>query len=643
MTSQYADHTPPTENTATSSPSSSTFRRSLNLSQGASALLGRRFSRTSTQQPTSPRTDTTSTSMSPAASSSSSSTNNVSVHVRIVPSIENPRRSLIFDVVDREIKAGTVVKIGRFTDRSVTANHISFKSKVVSRTHCEIWVDLDGKLYLRDTKSSSGTFVNHVRLSTANQESRPTQVHDGDIVQLGVDYQGGLEEMYRAVKMRFELNRTPPQQANGAYSMSAFNNLRSIMANSSGIAAESGIAAASQQLVANNKSSSCEAHQEHDTDNIEECCICLYALAPLQALFVAPCSHSYHFKCIRPLLESYPGFQCPICRTYSDLEASVAVEAEEVMEKYGLKPKTNQVAAAAASDDEGQQQTPALPAASSAQDCVRSMSQMTTSMDDDQPAAQSPPDSHHDVQPTTTPYNPDIQSSSGDHYPLAIISSNQTSQDIQDEEHHDEDEEEEVLEEQDDGAASPVERRSTFVFDEHAQHTHQHGNNADQPSNNTTNNTTGNNTRRYSERRLSANNLVDKLKMAFSSEKRKSAHIPTSHHSNNNNNSAALRKQRQRASAIIPISYSNFWRRDDSDEDNSEEDFTSLDDRPHLQHPTMTTDAGSSSSSHASPSSSPPQRTSLLTRTLSAHSNNGAPPLADIVEETQHPSAVRVD
>lgn len=255
--------------------------------------------------------------MSPAVSSSSSSSmnNNTSVHVRIVPSIENPRRSLIFDVVDREIKAGTVVKIGRFTDRSVTANHISFKSKVVSRTHCEIWVDLDGKLYLRDTKSSSGTFLNHVRLSTANQESRPTQVHDGDIVQLGVDYQGGLEEMYRAVKMRFEINRTSPQQANSAYSMSAFNNLRTIMANSSGIAAESGIAAASQQQqqhqVANIKSS-CEssAHQEHDAD-IEECCICLYALAPFQALFVAPCSHSYHFKCIRPLLESYPAFNVP--------------------------------------------------------------------------------------------------------------------------------------------------------------------------------------------------------------------------------------------------------------------------------------------------------------------------------------------
>ncbi|KAI8136882.1 SMAD/FHA domain-containing protein, partial [Fennellomyces sp. T-0311] len=227
-----------------------------------------------------------------------------SMHVRIVPSIDNPRRSLIFDVVDRQLKAGTVVKIGRFTDRSITNNHISFKSKVVSRTHCEIWLDAeDGKLYIRDTKSSSGTFVNHSRLSGANQESRPVEIHDGDIVQLGVDYQGGVEEMYRAVKMRFELNRRPQQLFNS----STF-----------------------KQLV----------QKEEDEDHghsVDECCICLYAMAPFQALFVAPCCHTYHFKCIRPLLESYPGFQCPLCRTYSDLEASVEEEQHQVAE--GPRPE----------------------------------------------------------------------------------------------------------------------------------------------------------------------------------------------------------------------------------------------------------------------------------------------------------------
>lgn len=79
---------------------------------------------------------------------------------------------------------------------------------------------------------------------------------------------------------------------------------------------------------------------DDDMPEVDECCICLYALAPFQALFVAPCSHSFHFMCIRSLLNSYPGFQCPICRSYSDLEASVALEPEEVMAKYGLRCKS---------------------------------------------------------------------------------------------------------------------------------------------------------------------------------------------------------------------------------------------------------------------------------------------------------------
>ncbi|KAI9322365.1 SMAD/FHA domain-containing protein, partial [Dichotomocladium elegans] len=288
-------------------------RRSLHLSQG---LLGRRFSRTlnrghSSSEPTS---------IPPASSE-------ISLHVRIVPSIDNPRRSLIFDVIDREIKVGTVVKIGRFTDRTYAGNHISFKSKVVSRTHCEIWVDADSKLYIRDTKSSSGTFLNHVRLGLANQESPPAEIHDGDIIQLGVDYQGGLEEMYRSVKMRFELNSGQGRPA--TYNMAAFQQLRNITSGGKSpplpLSSPDSLALPDQQQLDTHHVSIPQQLPE-----VDECCICLYALAPVQALFVAPCSHCYHFKCIRPLLESYPGFQCPICRGYSDLEASVAIEPEEV-------------------------------------------------------------------------------------------------------------------------------------------------------------------------------------------------------------------------------------------------------------------------------------------------------------------------
>ncbi|KAG2028359.1 SMAD/FHA domain-containing protein, partial [Suillus americanus] len=64
-----------------------------------------------------------------------------------------------------------------------------FDTKVLSRVHAEIWSD-NGKFYIKDTKSSSGTFLNHVRLSPAGSESKPHELKDGDIVQLGLDYQG---------------------------------------------------------------------------------------------------------------------------------------------------------------------------------------------------------------------------------------------------------------------------------------------------------------------------------------------------------------------------------------------------------------------------------------------------------------------
>lgn len=64
--------------------------------------------------------------------------------------------------------------------------------------------------------------------------------------------------------------------------------------------------------------------------SITDCCICLYPVTVCQALFIAPCSHVTHFKCIRPLVEqNYPGFCCPLCRTYADLEADVEVDLPE--------------------------------------------------------------------------------------------------------------------------------------------------------------------------------------------------------------------------------------------------------------------------------------------------------------------------
>ncbi|KAF9969940.1 hypothetical protein BGZ65_011506, partial [Modicella reniformis] len=112
-------------------------------------------------------------------------------HIRIVPHLDAPR-SLHFEVVDKDVPEGFVLKIGRFTDKQSLPNRVTFKSKVVSRGHAEIFTE-QGKFYIRDTKSSSGTFLNHARLSPPGVESKPAQLKDGDVIQLGVDYQGGTQ------------------------------------------------------------------------------------------------------------------------------------------------------------------------------------------------------------------------------------------------------------------------------------------------------------------------------------------------------------------------------------------------------------------------------------------------------------------
>lgn len=76
--------------------------------------------------------------------------------------------------------------------------------------------------------------MNRARLSPPNQESKPFLLHHGDIIQLGVDYQGGVEgkqkktccmgllltetiEIYRCVKMRIEINQSTPNQIPSSY------------------------------------------------------------------------------------------------------------------------------------------------------------------------------------------------------------------------------------------------------------------------------------------------------------------------------------------------------------------------------------------------------------------------------------------
>ncbi len=137
--------------------------------------------------------------------------------------IRNGRPSLTFAPVSRTLPSEhAIIRVGRYSERegvpsanptSPSDAPVGFKSKVVSRKHCEFSF-LDGQWQIKDVASSSGTFLNHIRLSQPNTESRLFPIKDGDIVQLGIDFRGGEEMIFRCVKIRIECNRAWQKKPN---------------------------------------------------------------------------------------------------------------------------------------------------------------------------------------------------------------------------------------------------------------------------------------------------------------------------------------------------------------------------------------------------------------------------------------------
>ncbi|CZT19119.1 related to protein dma1 [Ramularia collo-cygni] len=243
--------------------------------------------------------------------------------IRFIPHVEarSSRPSLQFTALSRTLKTPTsLVRVGRYSERDQnnTAAHgqdaaslpVGFKSKVVSRRHCEFWCTA-GQWYIKDVKSSSGTFLNHVRLSAPGVESRPYPVNDGDVVQLGIDFKGGEEVIFRCVKIRVECNRGWQKSLN-SFNTTAHKKLFK----SAGLTKNAKAVRDSDAMSINSSS---------------ECSICLNPVAPCQALFVAPCSHVWHYKCVRNLIHgpNWPNFLCPNCRFVADLEADVEQPEED--------------------------------------------------------------------------------------------------------------------------------------------------------------------------------------------------------------------------------------------------------------------------------------------------------------------------
>lgn len=85
------------------------------------------------------------------------------------------------------------LRIGRQTNAKTipTQSNGYFDSKVLSRQHAEVWADKStSRVWIRDVKSSNGTFVNGQRLSQENRDSEPHELRADDVLELGIDIVG---------------------------------------------------------------------------------------------------------------------------------------------------------------------------------------------------------------------------------------------------------------------------------------------------------------------------------------------------------------------------------------------------------------------------------------------------------------------
>lgn len=182
---------------------------------------------TSSPEPTAAASDTPAlTGTTPAENQPSASKPPQKATVRFFPyqdSYQSSRPSLPFIPISRTLPSEScVIRVGRYSERDGIPNPnpsepsdspVGFKSKVVSRKHCE-FMFINGQWHIKDVGSSSGTFLNHMRLSQPNMVSRLYSIKDGDIVQLGIDFRGGEEMIFRCVRIRIECNRAWQKQQN---------------------------------------------------------------------------------------------------------------------------------------------------------------------------------------------------------------------------------------------------------------------------------------------------------------------------------------------------------------------------------------------------------------------------------------------
>ncbi|XP_033149335.1 transcription initiation factor TFIID subunit 1 isoform X1 [Drosophila busckii] len=93
-------------------------------------------------------------------------------------------------------------KVGRLIAKSkASEGNAIFDCKVLSRNHAMLWYTPDGRFWVKDTKSSNGTFINDNKLG-----NEPSELHYGDTVKFGVEViENSRQEVHGCIIARVTL------------------------------------------------------------------------------------------------------------------------------------------------------------------------------------------------------------------------------------------------------------------------------------------------------------------------------------------------------------------------------------------------------------------------------------------------------
>lgn len=92
--------------------------------------------------------------------------------------------------------------MGRLIAKSkASEGNAIFDCKVLSRNHAILWYTADGRFWVKDTKSSNGTFINDNKLG-----NDPAELHYGDTVKFGVEViENSRQEVHGCIIARVTL------------------------------------------------------------------------------------------------------------------------------------------------------------------------------------------------------------------------------------------------------------------------------------------------------------------------------------------------------------------------------------------------------------------------------------------------------